>query len=97
MRLGRLTHGPAAFYAVRVPYCTVNGVRIHYDVSGEGFPLVLVHANPFNSRRGSEDMAGRIAGAVHRVVPATGHACCLEDPAAFDGYVSEFLEQHGYL
>ncbi len=268
--------GRATFYAVRVPYCTVNGVRIHYDVSGEGFPLVLVHANPFdrrlwlyqaahfstrfkiinvdirgyghsdkpetptsmaemaedvvavcrqegageavaagisvggvmvlqmgldhpemfkalimvgcssrpsdayrhriagysrgvagfhrehlealvapgfpasrlggylldrftdwdprlsgaaiveifkalqnrnqterlpelrmpvlvingesdNSRPGSEFMAARIAGAVHRVVPATGHACCLEDPVTFDGYVNDFLEQHGYL
>ena len=270
-----MTYGRAAFYAERVPYCTVNGVRIHYDVSGEGFPLVLVHANPFdrrlwmyqaahfstrfkvinvdirgygysdkpetptsmvemseevvavcrqegadeaivagisvggvmalqmgldhpemfralvlvgcssrpsgvyqqriegysrgvagfhkehlkalvapefagsrlggylldrftdwdprlsgpaivqifralqdreqtarlgelrmpvlvingeldNSRPGSEYMVDRIPGAVHRVVPATGHACCLEDPATFDGYVSEFLQQHGY-
>lgn len=271
-----MTLGPAAFYSVRVPYCTVNGVRIHYDVSGEGFPLVLVHANPFdrrlwmyqaahfstrfkvinvdirgygysdkpetptsmaemseevvavcrqegaheavaagisvggvmvlqmgldhpemfkalimvgcssrpsgvyqhriegysrgvagfheehlkalvapefaasrlgrhlldrfkdwdprlsglaiveifralqnrnqterlgelrmpvlvingefdNSRRGSEFMVERIPGAVHRVVPATGHACCLEDPATFDGYVGGFLQQHGFL
>jgi pimeloyl-ACP methyl ester carboxylesterase len=42
-------------------------------------------------------MADRIDGAVHRVVPAAGHACCLEDPTTFDGYVKEFLEQHGYL
>ncbi|MFQ5681783.1 MAG: alpha/beta fold hydrolase [Candidatus Binatia bacterium] len=31
-------------------YCTVNGIKIHYEISGEGFPLVLVHANPFDRR-----------------------------------------------
>jgi 3-oxoadipate enol-lactonase len=31
-------------------YCSVNGIRIYYEVSGEGFPLVLIHANPFDHR-----------------------------------------------
>ena len=35
---------------MRMPYCNVNGIRIHYDVSGEGRPLVLIHANPFDRR-----------------------------------------------
>jgi hypothetical protein len=26
-------------------YCSVNGIRIYYEVSGEGFPLILIHAN----------------------------------------------------
>lgn len=33
-----------------MPYCYVKGVKIHYEVSGEGFPLVLIHANPFDRR-----------------------------------------------
>ncbi|NIO11185.1 MAG: alpha/beta fold hydrolase [Deltaproteobacteria bacterium] len=33
-----------------MPYCSVNGIRIYYEVSGEGFPMVLVHANPFDHR-----------------------------------------------
>lgn len=60
-------------------------------------PVLVINGEHDNSRRGSEDMASRIAGSVHRVVPATGHACCLEDPATFDGHVSEFLKQHGFL
>ena len=60
-------------------------------------PVLVVNGEFDNSRRGSEEMARRIPGAVHRVAPGTGHACCLEDPATFDGYVSEFLAQHGYL
>src|SRR4030095_3681331 len=33
-----------------MPYCLRNGVKTYYEVSGEGFPLVLVHANPFDRR-----------------------------------------------
>lgn len=33
-----------------MPYSTRNGVRIHYEVHGEGPPMVLVHANPFDRR-----------------------------------------------
>ena len=31
-------------------YCSVNGIKIYYEVSGEGFPLLLIHANPFDHR-----------------------------------------------
>jgi 3-oxoadipate enol-lactonase len=192
--------------------CSVNGVKIYYEVSGEGFPLVLIHANPFdrrlwiyqvahfstflkalilvgcssmpggryqeridgykkgleqyhiqhlralvgqtfsqsrlgryllnyftewdrnlnaaaiveifkalqnrdvthrlgelkmpvlvmngefdNSLPRSRETAQRIRGAVHRVIPGTGHACCLEDPAAFDKVVMEFLRRHSFI
>lgn len=33
-----------------MPYATTNGVRSYYEVSGEGMPLVFVHANPFDHR-----------------------------------------------
>jgi pimeloyl-ACP methyl ester carboxylesterase len=33
-----------------MPCCSVNGIRIYYEVSGEGFPLILIHANPFDHR-----------------------------------------------
>jgi pimeloyl-ACP methyl ester carboxylesterase len=31
-------------------YCSVNGVKIYYEVSGDGPPLLLIHANPFDHR-----------------------------------------------
>ena len=31
-----------------MPYSRANGLNIYYEVSGEGFPFVLVHANPFD-------------------------------------------------
>jgi pimeloyl-ACP methyl ester carboxylesterase len=33
-----------------MPYASSNNVKTYYEVSGEGFPLVLVHANPFDRR-----------------------------------------------
>ena len=30
--------------------CSINGIKIYYEVSGDGFPLVLIHANPFDRR-----------------------------------------------
>lgn len=33
-----------------MPCSTGNGLRIHYEVCGEGPPLVLIHANPFDHR-----------------------------------------------
>jgi pimeloyl-ACP methyl ester carboxylesterase len=33
-----------------VPYSQRNGLRIYYEVYGEGPPIVLVHANPFDHR-----------------------------------------------
>ena len=33
-----------------MPYSTRNGVKSYYEVSGEGYPLVLMHANPFDRR-----------------------------------------------
>jgi len=33
-----------------MPYCARNGIKIYYEVAGEGYPLVLMHANPFDRR-----------------------------------------------
>jgi 3-oxoadipate enol-lactonase len=31
-----------------MPYSASKDVKIYYEVSGEGFPLIMVHANPFD-------------------------------------------------
>ena len=60
-------------------------------------PVLVMNGEYDNSRPRSEEMARNIRGAVHRLVPGAGHACCLEDPAVFDGHVLGFLRQHGFL
>jgi pimeloyl-ACP methyl ester carboxylesterase len=38
-----------------------------------------------------------VPGAVHKILPGTGHACCIEDPAEFDALVIDFLHARGLL
>ena len=38
--------------------------------------------------------ASLVPFAVHEVLPGTGHACCIEDPAGFDRLVLDFLQMH---
>ncbi len=45
----------------------------------------------------SREMSKKIAGAEHHVITGAGHACCLEDPAAFDDIVLHFFKKHGFI
>jgi len=54
--------------------------------------LVINGAHDISLERGRET-ASLIPGARHVVLPGTGHACCIEDPAAFDQAVAEFLRE----
>jgi len=56
--------------------------------------LVINGAHDVSLARGTET-AAMILGATHVVLPDTGHACCIEDPAAFDGAVTAFLTAKG--
>jgi 3-oxoadipate enol-lactonase len=56
--------------------------------------LVINGAHDVSLQRGGET-ASMIPGAKHVVLPGTGHACCIEDPAAFDAAVMEFLRANG--
>jgi 3-oxoadipate enol-lactonase len=53
--------------------------------------LVINGAHDGSLQRGGET-ASMIPGAKHVVLPGTGHACCIEDPAAFDAAVRVFLQ-----
>jgi 3-oxoadipate enol-lactonase len=53
--------------------------------------LVINGAHDVSLQRGGET-AAMIPGAKHVVLPGTGHACCIEDPAAFDRAVIDFLK-----
>lgn len=54
--------------------------------------LVINGAYDVSLQRGGET-ASLIPGAQHVVIPDTGHACCIEDPAAFDAAVIHFLKR----
>ena len=60
-------------------------------------PTLIINGAYDNSLPRGTETAKLIPGAVHTILPGTGHACCLEDPAAFDTAVTDFLGVLGLL
>jgi pimeloyl-ACP methyl ester carboxylesterase len=52
---------------------------------------LVINGEYDNSLKAGQRTASLIPGAVHKVLPKTGHACCIEDPAGFDTLVVDFL------
>jgi 3-oxoadipate enol-lactonase len=67
----------------------------HTDTTGRlptmQVPTLVINGELDNSLPAGQRTASLVPGAVHKVLPATGHACCIEDPAGFDALVIEFL------
>jgi len=60
-------------------------------------PVLIMNGEFDNSLARSGEMSRKIAGAEHHIIPGTGHACCLEDPATFDEIVLNFLKKHKFV
>jgi pimeloyl-ACP methyl ester carboxylesterase len=60
-------------------------------------PVLIINGEFDNSLKRSKEMSTKIAGAEHQVITGAGHACCLEDPAAFDEIVMRFLRKNGFV
>lgn len=54
-------------------------------------PTLVINGEYDNSLAGGKKTASLIPGAVHKILPKTGHACNIEDPAGFDAIVIDFL------
>jgi 3-oxoadipate enol-lactonase len=60
-------------------------------------PTLVINGEYDNSLAAGKRTASLIPGAVHRILPRTGHACCIEDPAGFDELIVEFLKSHSLM
>lgn len=60
-------------------------------------PTLVINGEHDNSLAAGRKTASLIPGAIHRVLPDTGHACCIEDPAGFDAFVVEFLRSKNLM
>ena len=60
-------------------------------------PTLVINGEHDMSLEGGRKTAALTPGAVHKVLPGTGHACCIEDPAGFDAFVTEFLRDNGLM
>ena len=62
---------------------------------GLDMPVLVISGEHDNSLGRGKETAQNIPGAAHVVLPGTGHACCIEDPAAFDAVMGDFLKDRG--
>ena len=60
-------------------------------------PTLVINGELDHSLAAGQRTASLVPGAVHRILPGTGHACCIEDPAGFDGLVIDFLQARGLM
>lgn len=60
-------------------------------------PTLVINGEYDNSLKRGRLTASLIPGAIHKILPETGHACNIEDPAGFDEFVIEFLQSHGLM
>jgi 3-oxoadipate enol-lactonase len=60
-------------------------------------PTLVINGELDHSLAAGQKTASLVPGAEHKVLPGTGHACCIEDPAGFDGLVIEFLRARGLM
>ncbi len=58
-------------------------------------PVIVVNGIHDISLDAGLETARLIPGAVHSVIPGSGHACQIENPAGFDAAVLPFLAKHG--
>jgi len=58
-------------------------------------PTLVVNGEHDQSLREGRITASLIPGAIHAMIPGAGHACNIEDPAAFDSAVLPFLGKLG--
>ena len=60
-------------------------------------PVLVINGEFDNALSRSHEMAQNIHGESHHMIPGTGHACCLEDPVAFDKIAIEFIAKNNFM
>ena len=81
-----------------VPFrsCTADALQRHDPVLDDHLTAGLL-GDQVNRDDVQVGLLGVELDAVHKFLPGTGHACCIEDPAGFDALVLEFLSARGLL
>lgn len=72
-----------------------EGCDMSGRLTGMKLPTLVINGAHDVSLEGGAETASLIPGAKHVVLPGTGHACNIEDPAAFDRAVMNFLRANG--
>jgi 3-oxoadipate enol-lactonase len=81
--------------AIATLFHSFDDVDLAGQVPSIAEPTMIVNGEYDNSLRGGQKTAALIKGARHEVIKGAGHLCILENPAAFDALVIEFLTANG--
>ncbi|MDX1483493.1 MAG: alpha/beta hydrolase [Alphaproteobacteria bacterium] len=60
-------------------------------------PVLVINGEFDHSLPAGKRTAELVPDGTHKVLPGTGHACCIEDPAGFDALMMDFLVSRGLL
>lgn len=74
-----------------------NGTDTTPRLPGMKVPTLVINGEFDHSLAAGRRTASLVPGAEHRILPGTGHACCIEDPAGFDTLVIDFLKSRGLM
>jgi len=83
--------------AIAQVFVAGNHTDMTARLSGMRVPTLVINGELDHSLPTGQRTASLVPGAVHQVLPGTGHACCIEDPAGFDRLVIDFLRPRGLL
>ncbi|MGY9107148.1 MAG: alpha/beta fold hydrolase, partial [Alphaproteobacteria bacterium] len=60
-------------------------------------PTLVINGEHDHSLQAGQRTANLIPNAEHKMLPGTGHACCIENPADFNQLVLSFLRAQGLI
>jgi pimeloyl-ACP methyl ester carboxylesterase len=83
--------------AVAQVFAAANSTDTTARLSEMKVPALVINGEYDHSLAPGQRTASLIPGAQHKILPGTGHACCIEDPAGFDRLVIDFLRSHGLM
>jgi 3-oxoadipate enol-lactonase len=83
--------------AIAQVFAAGNSTDTTNRLSDMKVPTLVINGEFDHSLTAGQRTASLISGAQHRILPGTGHACCLEDPSAFDRLVIDFLQSQGLM
>ncbi len=81
--------------AIATLFHSFDDVDLAPQVASIAEPVLIVNGAHDNSLEGGRRTAALIPGARHEIIKDAGHLCILEDPATFDGLVTNFLMDNG--
>ncbi|MEE8141132.1 MAG: alpha/beta hydrolase, partial [Alphaproteobacteria bacterium] len=74
-----------------------NGTDTTPRLGDMKMPVLVINGEFDHSLPAGRKTAELVPDGTHKILPGTGHACCIEDPAGFDALMMAFLRSRGLM